>query len=79
MLEHSIDHSSSNLAKIKLFRSLFVGREDVFARRYENEKKGTTRREDIMLQKNGYRVLRFLVEDVCEHLDDIMDTILASV
>ena len=42
MLEHSIDHSSSNLAKIKLFRSLFVGREDVFARRYENEKKGTS-------------------------------------
>lgn len=29
MLEHSIDHTSSNLAKIKLFRSLFVGREDV--------------------------------------------------
>lgn len=42
MLEHSINHSSSNLAKIKLFRSLFVGREDVFARRYENEKKGTS-------------------------------------
>ena len=42
MLEHSIDHTSSNLAKIKLFRSLFVGREDVFARRYENEKKGTS-------------------------------------
>ena len=38
-----------------------------------------TRREDILLQKNGYRVLRFLVEDVCEHLDDILDTILASV
>ena len=42
MLEHSINHSSSNLAKINLFRSLFVGREDVFARRYENEKKGTS-------------------------------------
>jgi len=42
MLEHSIDHTSSNLAKIKLFRSLFAGREDVFARRYENEKKGTS-------------------------------------
>ena len=42
MLEHSIDHTSSNLVKIKLFRSLFVGREDVFARRYENEKKGTS-------------------------------------
>ena len=38
-----------------------------------------TRREDILLQKNGYRVLRFLVEDVCEHLDDILDTILANV
>ncbi len=35
-----IDASSSNAEKIELFRSLFVGREDVFARRYENAKKG---------------------------------------
>ncbi|MGN0833960.1 MAG: TOTE conflict system archaeo-eukaryotic primase domain-containing protein [Kiritimatiellia bacterium] len=38
-----------------------------------------TRREDVLLQQNGYRVLRFLVEDVCEHLDDVLDTIVASV
>jgi len=38
-----------------------------------------TRREDALLQKNGYRVLRFLMEDVCEHLDDVLDTIMANV
>ena len=38
-----------------------------------------TRREDILLQKNGYRVLRFLVEDVCGHLDNVLDAIEANV
>jgi len=38
-----------------------------------------TRREDTLLQKHGYCVLRFLVEDVCEHLDDVLDTIMANV
>ncbi len=37
-----VDAGSSNTEKIGLFRSLFVGREDVFARRYENVKKGTS-------------------------------------
>ena len=37
------------------------------------------RREDILLQKNGYRVLRFLVEDVCCHLDNVLDSIMANV
>ena len=36
-------------------------------------------REDILLQKNGYRVLRFLVEDVCGHLDYVLDAIVANV
>jgi hypothetical protein len=36
-----INASSTNAEKIALFRTLFVGREDVFARRYENVKKGT--------------------------------------
>ncbi|MBN2362344.1 MAG: hypothetical protein JXR83_23020 [Deltaproteobacteria bacterium] len=33
---------STNAAKIALFRSLFRGREDVFPRRWENAKKGTS-------------------------------------
>ena len=37
-----IDRNASNAEKIRFFRSLFVGREDVFARRYENPKKGTS-------------------------------------
>ena len=30
-----IDRNASNAEKIRFFRSLFAGREDVFARRYE--------------------------------------------
>lgn len=37
-----IDRSASNAEKIRFFRSLVAGREDVFARRYENPKKGTS-------------------------------------
>lgn len=37
-----IDRNASNAEKIRFFRSLFLGREDVFARRYENPKKGTS-------------------------------------
>lgn len=36
------------------------------------------RRKDIMLQQNGYTVLRFLTEDVGRHLDDILDSILRA-
>ena len=36
------------------------------------------RREDFLLQKNGYRVLRFLVEDICPRLGETMDVIRAS-
>jgi hypothetical protein len=32
----------TNAAKVALFRSLFRGREDVFPRRWENERKGTS-------------------------------------
>ena len=35
----------------------------------------STRREDVLLQKNGYRVLRLLVEDVCTDLDAALDDI----
>ena len=41
-MQPRIDTNSTNAEKIALFRSLFVGREDVFARRYENTKKGTS-------------------------------------
>jgi very-short-patch-repair endonuclease len=36
------------------------------------------RRKDAMLQKNGYFVLRFLAEDAGKRLDEILDTILAT-
>lgn len=35
-----VDRTSSSLAKIALFRSLFRGREDVYARRFESRKTG---------------------------------------
>jgi superfamily II DNA or RNA helicase len=37
-----ITNTSDSTLKIKLFRSLFKGREDVHARRWENNKKGTS-------------------------------------
>jgi hypothetical protein len=38
----TIDKQSSPIEKINLFKSLFKGREDVFATRWENSKKGTS-------------------------------------
>jgi superfamily II DNA or RNA helicase len=37
----SINNMSSSIDKIKLFMSLFRGRDDVYAKRWENDKKGT--------------------------------------
>ena len=34
------------------------------------------RRKDVLLQENGYKVLRFLAEDVGKRLDDVLDSIL---
>jgi Protein of unknown function (DUF559) len=36
------------------------------------------RRRDVLLQQNGYFVLRFLAEDASKRLDHILDTILAT-
>jgi very-short-patch-repair endonuclease len=36
------------------------------------------RRKDMLLQENGYFVLRFLAEDVGSRLDDVLDAILRS-
>ncbi|MEI7836899.1 MAG: DUF559 domain-containing protein, partial [Planctomycetota bacterium] len=33
------------------------------------------RHKDVLLQENGYFVLRFLAEDVGKSLDDVLDTI----
>ena len=36
------------------------------------------RRKDLFLQENGYFVLRFLAEDVGQHLDTVLDAILRT-
>ncbi len=36
------------------------------------------RRKDLLLQENGYFVLRFLAEDVGTHLDEVLDAILGT-
>jgi very-short-patch-repair endonuclease len=36
------------------------------------------RRKDALLQEHGYLVLRFLTEDVCERLNDVLDGILRA-
>jgi hypothetical protein len=37
------------------------------------------RRKDLLLQQNGYLVLRFLADDVLARLEEILDTVLAAV
>jgi very-short-patch-repair endonuclease len=37
------------------------------------------RRKDVLLQENGYIVLRFLAEDAGKHLDSVLDTVLRTV
>ena len=36
------------------------------------------RRKDVLLQENGYRILRFLAEDVGKRLNEVLDTILRA-
>jgi very-short-patch-repair endonuclease len=36
------------------------------------------RRKDVLLQENGYFVLRFLAEDLGMHLDTVLDAILRT-
>jgi len=36
------------------------------------------RRKDVLLQGNGYIVLRFLAEDVGKRLDEVLDAILRA-
>jgi superfamily II DNA or RNA helicase/very-short-patch-repair endonuclease len=36
------------------------------------------RRQDALLQQNGYFVIRFLAEDIAKHLDCVLDNVLAA-
>ena len=36
------------------------------------------RRKEALLQQHGYFVLRFLAEDVGQHLDEVLDRIIAA-
>ena len=36
------------------------------------------RRTDVLLQENGYHVLRFLCEDVGKRLDEVLDAIIRA-
>jgi very-short-patch-repair endonuclease len=36
------------------------------------------RRKDALLQENGYRILRFLAEDVGKRLGEVLDAILRA-
>jgi len=36
------------------------------------------RRKDVLLQEHGYRILRFLAEDVGKRLDDVLDALLRA-
>jgi very-short-patch-repair endonuclease len=36
------------------------------------------RHKDVLLQENGYHVLRFLCEDVASRLDEVLDAIIRA-
>lgn len=36
------------------------------------------RRKDLLLQENGYSILRFLADDISKHLDNVLETILGT-
>ncbi len=60
--------ASSRIA-IELDGSQHLGDADAYRR---------DRRKDSLLQENGYRILRFLSEDVGKHLDQVLDAILRA-
>jgi hypothetical protein len=86
----AVDKLSPPETKVALFRSFFRGRTDVYPRRFENHRTGKfgyisivprprrDRRKDLLLQENGYFVLRFLAEDVGRHLDTVLDAIMRA-
>lgn len=72
------DHSSSEATKIALFRSLFVGRDDVYAYRWENPDTGEKgwapkRRAGAGRDGNGFLSLDNAV--IAEHLRDSPQTV----
>jgi hypothetical protein len=46
-----VDSTSDSISKIRLFMSLFRGREDVYAKRWENKKKGTSGYSPVCLNQ----------------------------
>lgn len=46
-----VDNQSDTFAKIRLFMSLFKGREDVYAKRWENKNKGTSGYSPVCLNE----------------------------
>lgn len=54
----TVDRRSSVESKIRLFRSLFRGREDVYPRRFESRKTGRSGYGAGMLERMGARHLR---------------------
>ena len=57
----SVTNRSSAEAKIALFRSLFRGREDVYARRFESLKTGKKGSQPAPLRQVSHSLARFLV------------------
>jgi len=47
----SVDSTSDSLSKIRLFMSLFEGRDDVYAKRWENKNKGTSGYSPVCLNQ----------------------------
>ena len=72
------DHGSSEPAKIELFRSLFMGRDDVYAYRWENpatEEKGWAPKRRTSAGRHGDDFVPLDDQVVAEHLRDNPQTV----
>ena len=60
-----IDSQSPVEAKVRLFRSLFRGREDVYARRFESRKTGRHGYADVLLTLSDLGVATSICDERC--------------
>jgi len=72
----AIDRTSSAAAKIALFRSLFVGRDDVYAQRWDNERSGKGGWGPVV--RGGWANARRPDREYLPYTDEVIETHLAG-
>lgn len=72
----AVDRASSAAAKIALFRSLFVGRDDVYAQRWDNERSGKGGWGPVV--RGGWANARRPDREYLPYTDEVIETHLAG-